>query len=59
MGMKFLMPRVLDRIVLVSNTLILGLLLMLFATIGPPRHSGSSCRRRLATELSRLYNIQV
>jgi EmrB/QacA subfamily drug resistance transporter len=38
MSTKFLMPRILDRFgyrgVLISNTLILGLLLMLFATIG-------------------------
>jgi EmrB/QacA subfamily drug resistance transporter len=36
---KFLMPRLLERLgyrtVLVSNTILLGLLLMLFATIGP------------------------
>ncbi len=36
---KFLMPKILDRVgyrgVLVSNTVILGLLLMMFATIGP------------------------
>jgi MFS family permease len=35
---KFLMPRILDRVgyrdVLISNTIILGLLLMVFATIG-------------------------
>jgi EmrB/QacA subfamily drug resistance transporter len=39
MSTKFLMPRILDRFgyrrVLISNTIILGLLLMLFATIGP------------------------
>jgi EmrB/QacA subfamily drug resistance transporter len=39
MSTKFLTPLILDRIgfrgVLISNTLILGLLLMLFATIGP------------------------
>jgi len=39
MSTKFLMPRILDRLgyrrVLISNTVILGLLLMLFATIGP------------------------
>ena len=39
MSTKFLMPKILDRIgyrgVLMSNTIILGLLLMLFATIGP------------------------
>src|SRR5271169_4175372 len=39
MSTKFLMPRILDRIgyrgVLISNTVILGLLLMLFATVGP------------------------
>jgi MFS family permease len=39
MSTKFLMPRVLDKIgyrnVLISNTVILGLLLMLFATVGP------------------------
>jgi hypothetical protein len=39
MSTKFLMPRILDRVgyrgVLISNTLILGVLLMLFATIGP------------------------
>jgi hypothetical protein len=39
MSTKFLMPRILDwagyRGVLISNTVILGLLLMLFATIGP------------------------
>jgi MFS family permease len=39
MSSKFLMPRILDGIgyrgVLISNTVILGLLLMLFATIGP------------------------
>jgi EmrB/QacA subfamily drug resistance transporter len=38
MSTKFLMPRILDRIgyrgVLISNTIVLGLLLMLFATIG-------------------------
>jgi EmrB/QacA subfamily drug resistance transporter len=38
MSTKFLMPRILDRVgyrgVLISNTLILGVLLMLFATIG-------------------------
>jgi MFS family permease len=39
MSTKFLMPRILDRVgyrgVLISNTIVLGLLLMLFATIGP------------------------
>jgi len=39
MSTKFLMPRILDRLgyrgVLISNTVVLGLLLMLFATIGP------------------------
>jgi EmrB/QacA subfamily drug resistance transporter len=39
MSTKFLMPRILDRFgyrgVLISNTVVLGLLLMLFATIGP------------------------
>ena len=39
MSTKFLMPRILDRVgyrnVLVSNTVILGLILMLFATVGP------------------------
>ncbi len=39
MSTKFLMPRILDRLgyrrVLISNTIILGLLLMLFATVGP------------------------
>ena len=39
MSTKFFMPTLLDRVgyraVLVSNTVILGLLLMLFATIGP------------------------
>jgi MFS family permease len=39
MSTKFLMPRILKRVgyrgVLISNTIILGLLLMLFATIGP------------------------
>jgi EmrB/QacA subfamily drug resistance transporter len=39
MSTKFLMPKILDRLgyrgVLVSNTVILGVLLMLFATIGP------------------------
>jgi EmrB/QacA subfamily drug resistance transporter len=39
MSTKFLMPRILDWIgyrgVLISNTVILGLLLMLFATVGP------------------------
>jgi EmrB/QacA subfamily drug resistance transporter len=39
MSTKFLMPKILDRVgfrgVLVSNTIILGLILMLFATIGP------------------------
>jgi EmrB/QacA subfamily drug resistance transporter len=39
MSTKFLTPRILDHIgfrgVLISNTVILGLLLMLFATIGP------------------------
>jgi EmrB/QacA subfamily drug resistance transporter len=38
MSTKFLMPRILDRVgyrgVLISNTIVLGLLLMLFATIG-------------------------
>src|SRR6202020_1509510 len=38
MSTKFLMPKILDRVgfrgVLISNTIILGLLLMLFATIG-------------------------
>jgi EmrB/QacA subfamily drug resistance transporter len=38
MSTKFLMPRILDRVgyraVLISNTVILGLLLMLFATVG-------------------------
>jgi MFS family permease len=38
MSTKFLMPKLLDRVgyrgVLISNTLILGVLLMLFATIG-------------------------
>ena len=38
LSMKFLMPQILDRVgyrgVLISNTIILGLLLMLFATIG-------------------------
>lgn len=38
MSTKFLMPRILDRLgyrrVLISNTIILGLLLMLFATVG-------------------------
>ncbi len=39
MSTKFLMPSILDRLgyrrVLISNTIILGLLLMLFATVGP------------------------
>jgi EmrB/QacA subfamily drug resistance transporter len=39
MSTKFLMPGILERVgyrgVLISNTVILGLLLMLFATIGP------------------------
>jgi EmrB/QacA subfamily drug resistance transporter len=39
LGTKFLLPRILGmigyRMVLISNTVILGLLLMLFATIGP------------------------
>jgi EmrB/QacA subfamily drug resistance transporter len=39
MSTKVLLPRILDRIgyrtVLISNTIVLGLLLMLFATIGP------------------------
>jgi EmrB/QacA subfamily drug resistance transporter len=39
MSTKFLMPRILDRVgyrmVLISNTVVLGLLLMLFATVGP------------------------
>jgi MFS family permease len=39
MSTKFMMPRILDcfgyRGVLISNTVILGLLLMLFATVGP------------------------
>jgi EmrB/QacA subfamily drug resistance transporter len=39
MSTKFLMPRILGRVgyrgVLISNTVILGLLLMLFATVGP------------------------
>ena len=39
LSMKFLMPKLLDRVgyrtVLVSNTIIIGSLLMLFATIGP------------------------
>jgi EmrB/QacA subfamily drug resistance transporter len=39
MSTKFLLPRILSRVgyrgVLVSNTVILGLLLLLFATIGP------------------------
>ena len=38
MSTKFLMPRILDKVgyrnVLISNTVILGLLLMLFATVG-------------------------
>jgi EmrB/QacA subfamily drug resistance transporter len=38
MSTKFLMPRILDRVgyrgVLISNTIILGLLLMVFATVG-------------------------
>jgi MFS family permease len=38
MSTKFLMQRILDRVgyrgVLISNTIVLGLLLMLFATIG-------------------------
>jgi EmrB/QacA subfamily drug resistance transporter len=38
LSMKFLMPQILDRVgyrrVLISNTIILGLLLMLFATVG-------------------------
>ena len=39
MSMKFFMPRILERagyrVVLISNTITLGILLMLFATIGP------------------------
>jgi MFS family permease len=39
MSTKFLMPRILDKVgyrnVLISNTVILGLLLTLFATVGP------------------------
>jgi EmrB/QacA subfamily drug resistance transporter len=39
MSTKFLMPRILEHVgyrnVLISNTVILGLLLMLFATVGP------------------------
>jgi EmrB/QacA subfamily drug resistance transporter len=39
MSTKFLMPRILDKVgyrnVLISNTVILGLLLMLFATVAP------------------------
>lgn len=39
MSTKFMMPRILARVgyraVLISNTIVLGLLLMLFATIGP------------------------
>ena len=39
MSTKFLMPRILDRVgyrgVLISNTIILGLFLMLFGTVGP------------------------
>jgi EmrB/QacA subfamily drug resistance transporter len=39
MTTKFLMPKLLDRFgyraVLISNTIVLGLLLMLFATVGP------------------------
>ncbi len=39
MSTKFLMPKILDRAgyrgVLISNTIIIGLLLMLFATVGP------------------------
>ncbi len=39
MSTKFLMPKILERVgyrgVLISNTVILGVLLMLFATIGP------------------------
>jgi EmrB/QacA subfamily drug resistance transporter len=39
MSTKFLMPRILKRVgyrgVLITNTIILGLLLMLFATVGP------------------------
>jgi EmrB/QacA subfamily drug resistance transporter len=39
LGTKFLLPRILGmigyRMVLISNTIILGLLLMLFATVGP------------------------
>jgi len=38
MSTKFLMPKILDRVgfrgVLISNTIVLGLLLMLFATVG-------------------------
>lgn len=38
MSTKFLMPRILDRVgyrgVLISNTIVLGLLLMVFATVG-------------------------
>ena len=47
MSTKFLMPRILTRVgyrgVLISNTVILGLLLMLFATIGL-RHAGLAHR---------------
>jgi EmrB/QacA subfamily drug resistance transporter len=39
MSTKFLMPRILERFgyrrVLISNTVVIGLLLMLFATVGP------------------------
>jgi MFS family permease len=39
LGTKFLLPRILSvvgyRMVLISNTVILGLILMLFATVGP------------------------
>ncbi|MGD0143000.1 MAG: DHA2 family efflux MFS transporter permease subunit, partial [Rhizomicrobium sp.] len=42
MSTKFLMPKILERVgyrgVLVSNTIILGILLMLFATIGRGTH---------------------
>ena len=44
MSTKFLMPKILARVgfrgVLISNTVILGVLLMLFATIGSAHPSG-------------------
>ncbi len=48
MSLKMTMPRILTRFgyrgVLISNTVILGLLILLFATIGV-RHAGLADRR--------------